>query len=601
MASTNRPMGGDAKAAVDAVTTTTDMPPHAPGGDRGFFGHPRGLATLFATEMWERFSYYGLRPLLVLFMTAALLDGGFGFERGQASAIVGIYGACVYLASLPGGWVADRLLGLRRAILWGAVLISLGHISIGLSAFAQGRLPFFMGLILIVLGTGLLKPNISAIVGDLYPEGGARRDAGFSIFYMGINIGAFFGQLITGILGEQVGWHWGFGAAGVGMLLGLGVYTYFAKRTLGDIGMEPTRHADPVVQARQQRRGWLGLGTGVGLLALVIVLAVAGVITLDPQAIGTNMTYVMVGMAVLYFAYLFVAGGLDRDERKRVAVIFVLFVFAAIFWSAFEQAPTSLNLFARDFTDRVYDVSAISDGLRVPMLALGALALAAFVVLMVRMLKARAGGTAPSKRLLTGLAVGGLLLLGIGALAGRQMFEIPATWFQSVNSGFVIVLAPVFAWLWVSLARSRGDLSSPAKFALGLFFAGLGFLLMIWAANVVVSSGGTARVSPWWLVGSYFFQTVGELCLSPVGLSSMTKLSPRRYVGQMMGIWFLASALGNLIGGLVGGHVDPENLEQMPRLFTITTASLMISAVALALLAIPIRRMMAGTSEMRAR
>ncbi|HEX6058429.1 MAG TPA: oligopeptide:H+ symporter, partial [Gemmatimonadaceae bacterium] len=292
--------------------------------------------------------------------------------------------------------------------------------------------------------------------------------------------------------------------------------------------------------------------------------------------------------------YIFVAGGLDRDEMKRIGVIFVLFIFAAIFWSAFEQAPTSLNLFARDFTDRVYDTSAISAGLRLPMLALGGLAVLAFVVLMVRMLRATPGSHPPSKRLLAGLVVGGLLLLGIGGLAGRDVFEIPATWFQSVNSGFVIILAPLFAVFWVSLAkRPGGDLSSPAKFALGLFFAGLGFLLMIWAANIVVSSGGTARVSPWWLVGSYFFQTVGELSLSPVGLSSMTKLSPRRYVGQMMGIWFLASALGNLIGGLVGGHVDPENLEQMPRLFTVTTASLMVAAVALLLLSIPIRRMMA--------
>src|SRR5690606_20784584 len=197
-----------------AGTVTHDEPP--PGVDRlgqnrGFFGHPVGLSTLFFTEMWERFSYYGLRPLLVLFMAAALAQGGFGFDRDQASAIVGIYGFSVYLASLPGGWVADRLLGLRRAIWWGALLISLGHISIGISSFASGQIPFFMGLILIVLGTGLLKPNISAIVGDLYPEGGERRDAGFSIFYMGINIGAFFGQLITGFLGEQIGWHYGFG------------------------------------------------------------------------------------------------------------------------------------------------------------------------------------------------------------------------------------------------------------------------------------------------------------------------------------------------------------------------------------------------------
>jgi len=500
----------------------------------GFGGHPRGLSTLFFTEMWERFSYYGLRPLLVLFMSAALLDGGFGFDRSQASAIVGIYGASVYLASLPGGWVADRLLGLRRAILYGAACISAGHISIGLSAFAGGQLTFFLGLILIVIGTGLLKPNISAIVGDLYPEGGARRDAGFSIFYMGINIGAFAGQLVTGFLGESIGWHWGFGAAGVGMLIGFAVFATRAGKTLGDIGMHPTRHPDPQVQARQESRVKLVVGTGLAILALVIVLAALGIIHLDAQVIGQYMTYVLVGLAVLFFSYVFIAGGLDSDEKKRVLVIAVLFVFAAVFWSAFEQAPTSLNLFARDFTER------------------------------------NLGG-----------------------------FEVPATWFQSINSAFIILLAPLFAALWTGLGRR--DLSSPGKFALGLFFAGLGFLLMIPAANLVVSGGGAAKVAAWWLVGSYFFQTIGELCLSPVGLSSMTKLSPRRYVGQMMGIWFLASAVGNLIGGLVGGHVDPEKLEQMPRLFTLTTASLMISAVALALLAIPIRRMLKNVDQHPAR
>jgi proton-dependent oligopeptide transporter, POT family len=499
---------------------------------KGFAGHPPGLSTLFLTEMWERFSYYGLRPLLVLFMAAAMAEGGFGFERGQASAIVGIYGASVYLASLPGGWIADRLLGLRRAILYGAVLISLGHISIGVSAFAAGKLAFFLGLILIVLGTGLLKPNISAIVGDLYPEGGARRDAGFSIFYMGINIGAFAGQLITGFLGESVGWHWGFGAAGVGMLIGTAVFALRAKPTLGDIGLEPTRHPDPFVQRRQETQVKLVTGIGLGLLTLVIVLAATGIITLDAQVVGQYMTYILVGVAVVFFGYLFVAGGLRGDEWKRVLVIAVLFVFAAIFWSAFEQAPTSLNLFAADFTNR------------------------------------NLGG-----------------------------FEVPATWFQSVNSAFIILLAPVFAALWIRLGAQGRDLSSPGKFALGLFFAGIGFFIMIFAAYIVVGSGGTAKVSPMWLVASYFFQTIGELCLSPVGLSSMTKLSPRRYVGQMMGIWFLASALGNLIGGLVGGNVDPEKLDQMPQLFTLTTASLVISGVVLALLAIPISRMMRNVED----
>ncbi len=504
----------------------TGASPVTPGDDRGFFGHPRGLATLFFTEMWERFSYYGLRPLLVLFMSAAVMSGGFGMDRTQASAIVGIYAASVYLASLPGGWVADRLLGLRRAIMTGAVLISCGHISIGLSSFAHSKVPFFLGLILIVLGTGLLKPNISAIVGDLYPEGGARRDAGFSIFYMGINVGAFFGQIVTGLLGEKFGWHFGFGAAGVGMLIGLATFSILAKKTLGSLGLEPTRNPDPLVQAKQVRAIKLILGGGLAVLALVIVLAVTGVLPLNAQVIGQNMTYILVGVAVVYFGYLFVAGGLSTEEKKRISVIFILFVFASIFWSAFEQAPTSLNLFARDFTDRV--------------------------------------------------------------VAG---FEIPTTWFQSVNSFFIFLLAPVFAALWVRMARQGRELSSPAKFAMGLFFAGLGFVMMIFAANAVVASGGTIKVSPWWLVGSYFFQTIGELCLSPVGLSSMTKLSPRRFVGQMMGIWFLASAMGNLIGGLVGGRVDPEKLDQMPMLFIITSASLMLAALVLFALTPLIRKL----------
>jgi POT family proton-dependent oligopeptide transporter len=507
-----------------------------PSDDTSFFGHPRGLSTLFFTEMWERFSYYGLRPLLVLFMAAALAEGGFGFDRGQASAIVGIYGACVYLASLPGGWIADRLLGLRRAIFTGAVLITSGHLSIGLSGFAgqgtAGKAFFFLGLILIVFGTGLLKPNISAIVGDLYPEGGARRDAGFSIFYMGINTGSFFGQLITGYLGEKVGWHLGFGAAGVGMFFGLMWFAFSARRTLGDIGTSPTRHPDPAVQARQERQVKLITGIGVGVVAVLFLLAVMGVFIPDPQRIGKYMTFVMVGMAAAFFLYVFTAGGLNGAEKRRVAVIMVLFVFAAIFWSAFEQAPTSLNLFAKDFTER-----------------------------------------------------------HIGS------WEMPATWFQSINSAFIILLAPVFAAIWVSMGKRRKDLSSPAKFSLGLFFAGLGFLLMIYAAREVVASNGALKVSAMWLVGSYFFQTVGELCLSPVGLSSMTKLSPRKYVGQMMGIWFLASALGNLIGGLVGGNVDPEKLDQMPQLFTTTTVFLMAAALILALMIVPIRKMMAGVSQ----
>jgi POT family proton-dependent oligopeptide transporter len=495
--------------------------PHA-STDTAFFGHPRGLSTLFFTELWERFSYYGIRPLLVLFMAAALTDGGMGMSRDQAAPIVGIYGASVYLASLPGGWIADRLLGLRRAIWYGGILIALGHLSIALSAIA-GKPAFFLGLFLIVLGTGLLKPNISAIVGDLYPEGGARRDAGFSIFYMGINIGALFAPLITGYLGEdqqRFGWHYGFGAAGVGMVIGLIWYRMTADRTLGDIGREPSGSPQERAEAVRYLVG------GFGVLAL-IVLGVY-LMGLTPLTIAENMSYVMATLAALYFAYLFFGAGLDTGEKKRVAVIIVLFVFATIFWSAFEQAPTSLNLFAADYTDREFG-----------------------------------------------------------------SWTMPVLWLQSANSFFVITLAPLFAALWVWLARNRGgDLSSPAKFALGLFFAAIGFAIMIFAARAVLAGGDGMRVSPWWLVASYFFQTVGELCLSPVGLSSMTKLSPRRFTGQMMGVWFMAAAMGNLIAGIVGGHVNPENPQEMPALFERTTLSLLIATAVLAALIIPIRRMM---------
>ena len=502
-----------------------------PTASRGFFGHPVGLSTLFATEMWERFSYYGIRPLLILFMTTAVMNGGFGFERPMASAIVGIYAASVYLASLPGGWIADRWFGLRRAIQVGAVLITLGHLSIGLTSVFEQKTPFFIGLVLIVLGTGLLKPNISAIVGDLYPEGGARRDAGFSVFYMGINVGATAGQIFTGLLGEKVGFGWGFSVAGVGMLLGLLWYTFLQRKTLGNIGVEPTRLADPVAQAKRENQTKLYTGIFLAILVLVILLASFGVIHIDPQTIAGWMTVVLFGIAAVYFIYLFGFGGLNTNEKKRVLVIFVLFVAAAIFWGAFEQAPTSLNLFAKDFTDRQFG-----------------------------------------------------------------SFEVPTLWYQSINSFFIIIFAPIFAALWTALGKRNANPSSPAKFAAGLALAGVGFLIMVIPANMLVA-GTAVKVSSWWLAISYLFQTWGELSLSPVGLSSMTKLSPRRYVGQMMGVWFLAASVGNLIAGLVGGSVDPEKLEQTPMLFKWTAIALFAAAAVLALLTIPISRMMRNVED----
>ena len=506
-----------------AGTVTHDEPP--PGLQRGtggtFFGHPVGLSTLFFTEMWERFSYYGIRPLLVLFMTAAITSGGFGFERDTASSIVGIYAACVYLASLPGGWIADRWLGLRRAIWYGSILIAVGHLLIALS-IVFARSAFFLGLIFIVLGTGLLKPNISAIVGDLYPESGARRDAGFSIFYMGINVGALVAPLVTGYLGEKVGWHLGFGAAGVGMLIGVITFKLRADKTLGDLGAVPSS-TDP----REHRRVKLSIAIALAVIALLVITVMAGVIHIDPVSTAKKMSVIIVALALGYFIYLFVGGGLNSEEKKRVVVIILLFFFAAIFWSAFEQAPTSLNLFARDYTDRV--------------------------------------------------------VFG---------WEMPTLWLQAANSVFVIALAPVFAIVWVALGRRNKNPSSMGKFAWGLFFTGLGFVVMVFAANIVISGGGNVRVSPWWLVLSYLFQTVGELSLSPVGLSSMTKLAPLKFKGQMMGVWFMATALGNLVAGLVGGKVDPEKLQEMPKLFIQTSTFLFVAAVVCGLLVIPVRRMM---------
>jgi POT family proton-dependent oligopeptide transporter len=383
-----------------------------------------------------------------------------------------------------------------------------------------------------VLGTGLLKPNISAMVGDLYPEGGARKDAGFSIFYMGINLGAFIGQLITGFLGEKIGWHWGFTAAGVAMIFGLIQFWRTAPKTLGNIGAEPTRDPDPAVQAKRESMIKISVVVGLIILAIVFAAVATETIPFNPEVFGKYYAYFLAGLGFVYFAYLFILGGLNSDEKKRVAVIAVLFVFAAIFWSAFEQTPTALNLFAQDFTNRM---------------------------------------------------IGG--------------WEMPATWFQSVNSFWIILLAPVIAALWTGLGSRNINLSSPVKFAIGLGLTALAFVIMIFAANIVVGNGSSATlVSPLWLITFYLFLTLGELFVSPVGLSSMTTLSPRRYVGQMMGVWFLASSLGNLIGGLVGGEVDPENLSAMPRLFTTTTLFLGGAALVLIILSVPISRMMRGAN-----
>ena len=484
--------------------------------------HPRGLATLFFTEMWERFSYYGMRAILVLAMVAAVegTNPGLGLSREMAGAIYGLYTGAVYLASLPGGWVADRLIGLRDAVFYGGLIITLGHFTMAIPSTQT----FFVGMILIALGTGLLKPNVSAMVGDLYPEGGARRDAGFSIFYMGINTGAFIGQIICGYLGEQVGWHWGFGAAGVFMLIGLVQYRLTGHH-LGEIGLQPASSGDPAKDLQERRRGWISVGLAMAVLALVTVAAAGGALAIDPVRFSQGAGIFIVTLAIVYFGYVLSFGGLTSLEKKRVGVIVVLFVGAATFWSGFEQAGSSFNLFAQDYTDRV--------------------------------------------------------LFG---------WEVPASWLQSVNPMFIILLSPFFAALWVNLGRRNLAPSAPFKFGLGLVQMALGFLVLFFAAQCVVDG---EKVAPTWLILTYLFHTTGELCLSPVGLSAVTKLAPRRYVGQMMGTWFMASALGHVIAGLLAGHLaDDTDVAGMPDRFLFVFMTTAIAGVLMLAIARPVQKLM---------
>ncbi len=475
-------------------------------------GHPRGLYTLFMTEMWERFSFYGMRALLVLFMTDAVVRGGLGLTDGVATAIYGLYTASVYLAALPGGWIADRFLGAQRSVWYGGILIMIGQFTL---ALAPNNM-FFLGLVFVVLGTGMLKPNVSGIVGELYPEGGSRRDAGFTIFYMGINLGAAIGPLIASALGEKINWRYGFGVAGIGMLLGLLQYR-FTSKYLGECGKHPGHRGGA------QQKDWLMLGGFLGTIILVIALTWTGIIHINPLELAKKTAYFIVAVAVIYFVCAFFFFGLDTTEKKRMGVIAVLFLASAMFWSGFEQAGSSLNLFAQNFTHRIF----------------------------------------------------------FG-------FEIPTGWFQSLNPIFIITLAPLVAMGWVALARKGRDLTLTNKFALGLGLLAAGFFVMVMASKLVV---GGQKVLPTWLLTTYLLHSVAELCLSPVGLSSVTKLAPRRLAGQMMGIWFLATSLGNLIAGLFAGEVIQDASQMSGRYLQIVLMALGVGGL-LFVFSKPIKRLM---------
>jgi POT family proton-dependent oligopeptide transporter len=479
--------------------------------------HPEGLYVLFFTEMWERFSYYGMRAILLLFLLDKT-NGGYGLNEGEGGAIYGLYTFSVYLLALPGGWLADNILGQRKAIWFGGIAIMLGHIVLALPA---SQAVFFAGLGLVAIGTGLLKPNISSIVSELYPEGGAKRDAGFSIFYIGINMGSFLGITIVGYLGQKVGWHYGFGAAAVAMFLGLLVYYFFADKYLQDKGMQP--RAAQTTSAKQS----VNVLSWVFLFALVLFLAYLQFSGLfawgSKKQVATSMGVAAIAIVITYFANLVFASGLSKIEMKRIAILFVLFWGAVLFWAGFEQQGSSLQIFA----DRHSELP----------------------------------------------------------------FGMPSSWFQDFNPFYILVFAPILGALWVFLEKRNLNPPLLIKFAIGLFLLGFGYYIMVIGANTAILG---LKSSAWILTSTYLFHTLGELCLSPVGLSAYTKLAPAKYLSQLMGIWFVAAALGNLFAGLFAGDFDAENILQMPALFMSIVWFCAVVGTIIFVLHFPLKKWMGG-------
>ncbi|MER6949016.1 oligopeptide:H+ symporter [Nonomuraea sp. NPDC000554] len=443
-------------------------------GERTFFGHPWGLATLFGTEMWERFSWYGLRAILATFMAASPANHGLGLSEQTATAVVGLYGALIYLAALPGGWIADRFLGPRRSVLLGGSTIMCGHISMAVPV--TGSFLIWLGLLLIISGTGLLKPNIGVMVGKLYSEEeDGRRDAGFSVFYLAINLGAFFAPIVVGWLATGNRWHLAFGAAAVGMALGLLAYV-LGRGSLRGVGEQPGLPLTPSERRHAVRIIPLAVFAAVVAMA---AWAASGTLTLDRFALA--VTALILAVPVVYFSYILLGShDLSEDEKSRMKAYVWLFAAAAIFWTVYDLAPSKLLFFAQKNTD--------------------------------------------------------LMLFGV---------HIQAATTQAFNPLFIMIFVPVFAALWTKLGTR---VSTPQKFAFALVTVGLSFVVMAVAARLAESG----KVSVWWLVLVYLIQVFGELSLSPVGLSVTTKLGPRAFKGQMLGIWFISISVGDAVGGQTG-------------------------------------------------
>ena len=515
-----------------------------------FFGHPRGLFLLFMVEMWERFSYYGMRALLVLYLIQSATgdNPGRGWSKPDATNLYGWYTGLVYLTPLIGGMIADRIIGTHRSMLVGGSLIALGHVVLAISGFGSmahndlGMTVFVMGLALIVIGTGHFKPTVSVMVGQLYPQNDPRRDGAFTIFYMGINLGAFICTFICGTLGENVGWHWGFGSAAVGMLIGLGLYVIFKQSWIGNIGAAPREGPNP--------SAYFFVGAIMLSLVIAVLFHTGSFATMGEifyGMMGTGIVGVLVSVMMCLLIVAWAAWFVRKQESKDrgpTATILIFVIFNAVFWTAFEQAGSSLNIFAKENTERT---GVIADwvGLVPPAAKNVPDVKAAPVEVAALDVKASVEVAAP--------VIIAAPVDQAAPAAPAKIKEIPATWFQSINALEIVLFGPLFAMMWLWLGRRKLNPSQPMKVAIALFLVGGGYIFMV-VGSMHGASG--AKVSMFWLFATYTLHTFGELCISPTALAFVTRAAAVKYVSFLMGIYFLSNVVAGKLGGALAGQVE---------------------------------------------
>lgn len=556
-------------------------------------GHPVGLFVLFFTEMWERFSYYGMRAIFVLFLTSTIAEGGFGWERSEALTWYAIYTSLVYGTPIIGGMIADRYIGYRKAVVFGAALMTLGHAVLAFETLST----FVMGLALLIIGNGLFKPNITPIVGQMYPDGSPLKDGAYTIFYMGVNAGAFLGILICGYLGENVGWNWGFGAAGIFMFFGM-LQFHFAQQIFGKLGEAPDRknaeqeeHGEKIVPFTRQDWIWGGLSIAFFVGTIIFWNLYQTESPLDKFLFLVPFLVVFITYVVLRLRKY------PKVERDRITVISLFAFFVIFFWLAFEQAGGTMTIFANDYTERDLTTPVAVTWFRGVSLLLTFIPMVLLTWVLVSLAR-KISNAFPLTILFTGISF--LIIWGIIIWINYNNFnnetlEVPASWFGTLNSFFIISLAPLFSMMWVRLAGTSINPSGPIKLAIGLFLLGIGFGALVLGSSSIPQGAQTASVSMIWLVLAYFFHTVGELCLSPVGLSLVNKLSPMRLMALMFGIWYIANFVANFTGGMIGSYIDDiSNATSMSGFFTIFVVMSFAAGTALVLLNKPIKRMMHG-------